>query len=78
MIAYAASRRLGTCRSCGRRVEWLTNVQTDRAQPFDVIVTEAALDTLLDPLVLRVDMARSVSHFATCPQADAWRKRRQR
>jgi hypothetical protein len=76
MIAYASSRRLGTCRSCGARVEWLTNVKTDKAHPFDSVVIETALGDL-DPQVVRVDMARSVSHFATCPQAEAWRKRRE-
>jgi hypothetical protein len=30
----------------------------------------------LDPHVVRVDMVRSVSHFSSCPQAEAWRKRR--
>jgi hypothetical protein len=75
MIAYASSRRLGTCRSCGARVEWLTNVKTDKAQPFDSVVIESLLADL-DPHVVRVDMVRSVSHFSSCPQAEAWRKRR--
>lgn len=74
MIVYADSIRVGQCRSCGAAINWATNVQTDRAIPFDTIVLEELL-LQPDPQIARIDMARSVSHFATCPHAEAWRRR---
>jgi hypothetical protein len=70
------TRRLGTCRSCGAAIEWATNAATLAPMPFNrPIIFEPAL-TFDDSraLVARVDMSKTTSHFATCPQANAWRR----
>lgn len=64
----------GTCRSCGARVEWATVAATGRRMPFDPPVTVLSR---LDEYV-EVDMDRTRSHFATCPDAEAWRRKRAR
>jgi hypothetical protein len=53
------------CRSCHRPVLWVRNAKSGKAAPFDAIAPDAVLDGL----------TVSVSHFATCPEADSWRKR---
>jgi hypothetical protein len=75
-MIYVNSCRRGTCRSCGKAVTWATSIRTERASPFDELIFEPQIDGLVDPLVATVDLGRSVSHFATCPQASAWRRRR--
>lgn len=57
----------GTCRSCGAAVVW-TVTAAGRRMPMDANPTlQAALVGPPQPTY--------VSHFATCPQAETWRKR---
>lgn len=65
----------GTCRSCGAEIEWVETV-TGSKMPFDpplrfVPQLEAAV---LDD-VLELDRDATMSHFATCPDAEKWRAR---
>jgi hypothetical protein len=72
---YADSRRMGVCRSCGAAVEWATVVNTGSSLPFNPpIVATSAQPNLLDGGD-RIEATATASHFLTCPQADAWRKR---
>jgi hypothetical protein len=77
IVIETITRRLGHCRSCGAPIEWATVAASGKAMPFDrpiVLQPRLALD---DPLeVGRVDMERTTSHFATCPQRDQWRRQR--
>ena len=80
---------MSACRSCGAAIVWLEirpggrrmpvdaepsakgNVIADLTQAVGVVIPAAALaqvkaDTPDEPLY--------VSHFATCPDADAWRE----
>ena len=69
------ARFLGRCRSCGDVIEWATVAKSGRKIPYNLpIVLVAALD--LSAAVVHIDPARSTPHFATCPQAAAWRRRR--
>jgi len=69
------SRRFGVCRSCRAPLEWAINSVTNKPIPFNApIVIQPMLDLPAD--VQRVDLARTTSHFATCPQANDWRKQK--
>jgi hypothetical protein len=70
----AASRRLGQCRSCRAELEWATLAKSSKAMPFNApIVTLPVL--VSDGPVAWVDMDRTTSHFATCPDAEKFRRR---
>jgi hypothetical protein len=74
---WQQSRARGICRSCGARIEWAKVVDSGRAIPLDVPVTVANVTQFADGrLIEHLDPTISKSHFATCPQAAQWRKRR--
>lgn len=55
------------CRACGASIHWL-KTSTGRTMPVDsATVVEA--DT-------HFESPRHVSHFATCPEADRFRKKK--
>lgn len=58
---------LTTCRSCGRCIVWLVT-DKGRRMPVD--------PEGVKPGETVYEHGRHVSHFATCPQADQWRKKR--
>lgn len=76
---YEDSRGLGTCRSCGRSIEW-AELTSGARHPFDPPIRPVRTQPDLmgdgSRVVQDVDTASSPSHFASCPHADAWRKRR--
>jgi hypothetical protein len=77
ILVIASSRHDGTCRSCGAPIEWATVAGSGKKMPFNrPLVLEASL--ALDDQIARVDLTKTTSHFATCPEADAWRRRRRR
>lgn len=53
------------CRSCGRQVVWIKTA-TEKKMPIDAETWEPGDETF--------DRTRHTSHFASCPQAKAWRK----
>lgn len=59
---------LGTCRTCGTRVRFVPQ-PSGKTPPYDV---DDAGELVRD------DRGRAVSHFATCPQAAAWRGKAKR
>ena len=78
IVILADSRRMGTCRSCGSPIEWATVLASQRAMPFNppIVTLPAMAWDDIAPTVARVDMERTISHFATCPQAAAHRRAR--
>ena len=75
---YADTRGWGTCRSCGARVEWAELV-TGKRMPFNGPITVLRSQGGFlpgDRKIEQVDMQKTTSHFATCPQAKYWRQRR--
>jgi hypothetical protein len=78
VLIFAGSQQRGHCRSCNAPIDWAIAFKTGARIPFNppiVLLPTLPLDGD-DPKVVRVDMAQTTSHFATCPQAEAWRKRR--
>jgi hypothetical protein len=77
LAIWQDSKGLGTCRSCGAKVEW-AELTSGRRMPFDPpIVAVRSQGSVLDGRVIEmVDSAVSISHFATCPDANKWRKNR--
>jgi hypothetical protein len=74
---WAASRQRGVCRSCGHKIEWATVVDTGRKIPLDAPVEVRDVSGADDGrLIEHIDTTRSKSHFATCPDAAEWRRRR--
>ncbi len=77
-----------TCRSCGAEIKWVTLHKTGKSHPINPTeVIESQKGTFV---VQWPDGAFSIlsnlgdfdpykkyytSHFATCPQADKWRKK---
>lgn len=57
------------CRSCGLPVVWF-RTSSGKRMPVDAKTTRPT------DAAHQLDLKRHVSHFATCPQADNWRKPR--
>lgn len=84
-VAGADGYRVTACNTCGAPVVWATSPATRRSAPIDAepttdgnvevyrhggnVLFRVVTDTPLMPVPLRT------SHFATCPDADTWRKR---
>lgn len=80
--------RLEKCRSCGAWIFWARNTKSGKLMPIDhkpvadgnVLVDDRGGEvkaTVTGRLTLEevVPLPRYVSHFSTCPEAKAWRKR---
>lgn len=59
--------RVSACRSCGAQVVWMENPKTGKKMPVNAETVEKGDEHL--------DLGHQTSHFATCPQADKWRRR---
>lgn len=81
---------MSVCRSCGKPVEWIRTergknmpvdppyVAWDEAEPKDVLVTNTGktfMKHAKDEPAPWKDFKGRVSHFATCPQSDNWRRK---
>lgn len=83
-MTESASWRTEGCRSCGASVVWATTIR-GKAMPVDVAATAEGNVALsprgeLPPLATVVQNSNGdllhTSHFATCPEAGKWRRRR--
>jgi len=74
IIVWTASRVRGQCRSCRQPIEWATIVESGKHVPLDVPVLVA--HTTSGDNGRMMDAIETPSHFATCPDARAWRKRK--
>ena len=72
----SASRQPARCRSCNAPIEWAVVPPNGKRMPFNepVILAPDGNDPTLPAGVVLVDMERTQSHFATCPDAERWRK----
>lgn len=76
---FADTRRSGVCRSCKAPVEWATVVSSGKPILFNPPVEPVRTQPPLfgdEREVHVIDSTRSIVHFATCPDAPAWRKPR--
>ncbi len=72
-LFIALPTNIAPCRSCGAPIEWASTVDGSRLPFNPPIRFVPQLDDLADH-VAEVDRAATVSHFATCPDAAAWRR----
>ena len=76
---FADTRNRSTCRSCGAHIEWAETIAGKR-MPFDAPIvavrTIAKWEHESGRTVEIVESTVSKSHFATCPDAGQWRKKR--
>lgn len=63
------------CRSCGATITWFEMAKSGKRMPFDGDPVYVKTDTKDGALVGFIDGTMFPSHFATCAQADEWRKR---
>lgn len=74
---------MSTCRTCNRPIRW-AKTESGHNIPIDIEPREGGNVELLElgpQLVARIGKpgsGRWVSHFTSCPQADAHRKERRR
>ena len=71
---------MGRCKSCGAQIEWVLTVKGHN-MPLDVTPIAGGNIKILDNGRAQVvdthpDVIRSVSHFTTCPEANAHRRRK--
>ncbi len=74
---YQDSKGPGTCRSCGASIEW-AELTSGKRMPFNgPIVAVRTVGDLLggQRTIEHVDTTITTSHFATCKDAAAWRKK---
>jgi hypothetical protein len=77
---WGKSRGVGRCKGCGAGLQWFRTIATDRALPFESRAVPIGLERV-DPHgepyadVVFV-MAAADNHWAHCPAADRFRRRR--
>jgi hypothetical protein len=64
----------GTCRSCGAKVDWYETTG-GRKVPINANEVPVRSQTMEDGRV-SITFLGEQSHFATCPQANQWRRDR--
>jgi len=72
---YADTRGRGYCRSCKAPIEWAEVVISGRRMPFDPPIVAVRTSEFDRRAVEEVDTTITKSHFATCPDSKAWRRR---
>jgi hypothetical protein len=68
VLAQRQQRPVTKCRSCGAHVFWVVSDRTGGKFPVDVQPDDEGH--------VLVDGTYYTSHFATCPQAQRWRKKK--
>jgi hypothetical protein len=72
---------MSVCRSCGAPIVWAVSAKSGKRMPLDARpVLNGNLDLDADGTVTVVEpdptLKGYVSHHATCPDADDWRKKK--
>lgn len=60
------SIKLSRCRSCDEYIVWM-KTEAGKNMPVDADSCDEDDELIFDP-------DKHISHFATCPEADKWRK----
>ena len=78
MKIYQDSRSLSACRSCGAPIEWAESAGTGARIPFNppILTVAVLIPVIIDGRVVEDVDPATIAHFATCPQASHWRKKR--
>lgn len=74
---YADSKGPGRCRSCGAPITWAEQVNGKR-HPFDgeLVAVQTHGSMLTGRVTEDIDTSINTSHFASCPDAKDWRKKK--
>lgn len=74
---YQDSKGPGRCRSCGASITW-AELTSGKRHPFDgeIVAVRTQGSVLEGRVIEHVDTTVTTSHFATCPDAQDWRKRK--
>jgi hypothetical protein len=77
MKIFHDSRNRSACRSCGAVVEW-AETTTGARTPFNppIVTVPVLVPVIIGGRVVEDVDPATVSHFATCPDAKEWRRRR--
>lgn len=74
---------MASCRSCDAAIEWAEWADSGKAIPLDVAPADNGNLAIVAGKVRRftdedakLGRERRVSHFATCPDATGWRRRK--
>lgn len=72
---YADSKGRGRCRSCHAAITWAETIRGKRI-PLDgeVVTVRTEGSPITGRVVEYIDTDITKSHFATCPQANNWRR----
>jgi hypothetical protein len=76
---YQDTRGLGECRSCHAAIVWAEVVESGKKMPFDPPLHPVKTEGNPihgDRIIETIDSSISRSHFASCPDAGKFRKRR--
>jgi hypothetical protein len=75
LLIYQDSKGAGTCRACGAPIVW-AELTSGKRHPFNAPLTVAGIQPGMfdERTVERVENREQTSHFATCPQASAFRR----
>lgn len=74
---FADTRGKARCRSCNAPIEWAEITPSGKKMPFDgEIVPVKSHHDPAGRLVETVDTTVTTSHFATCKDADKWRRKK--
>jgi hypothetical protein len=65
---------MGACRSCGATVVW-AKTRNGKSMPLDQVDPNTGNVRIVDGVAHVGMTGHHVSHFATCPAADKWRKK---
>jgi hypothetical protein len=76
---------MSACRSCGASITWVTAAKSGKSLPLDAVSSPTGNLVIVAGAVGKVraadildgpEVPRFTSHFATCPNANEWRKPR--
>lgn len=71
---YQDTRQTARCRACNAPIIFAENVATQRRMPFDAPLIALQTRVAAARVIEEVDLG--TTHFATCPQADRFRRTR--
>jgi hypothetical protein len=71
---WADTRGLSRCRSCNAAIEWAEVVASGKRMPFDGEIVPVSSAHKDGRLVEVVDTDVTRPHWASCPQAEQWRR----
>lgn len=73
---FQDSKGPGNCRSCHAAITWAETIRGKR-MPFDgeIVAVKTEGSPIAGRVVEVIDTDVTSSHFATCPQANDWRRR---